>query len=108
MTVADVETLRRRIGMTGAASTVDDVTLAENLAAATLWVDERVYPSAVDDDDVAEAKLLLAARLYRRRMTPEGVAGFGGDGVVVRVLARDPDVAALLERHYDTSRVGVG
>ena len=107
-TVADVATLRRRLGMTSNASAADDVTLAEVLAAAALFVDERVYAADVDADDVVEAKLLLAGRLYRRRMTPEGVAGFGGDGAVVRVLSRDPDVAELLGRHLDTARQGVG
>jgi hypothetical protein len=105
MTVADVDSLKARMGTT---STTDDALLAEVITAAVLWVDERVYPDAVDADDVVEAKLLAAMRLYRARNTPEGVAGFGGDGVVVRIMSTDPRIASLLERHLDTSRLGVG
>ena len=58
--------------------------------------------------DVQEAILLLASRLYKRRQLPEGVAGFGGEGVVVRILGMDPDVRQLLDRHLDLLNVGVG
>ena len=58
--------------------------------------------------DVTEAKLLLAARLYSRQRSPEGVSGFGAEGFVVRITANDPDLRALLERHYDYSRAGIG
>ena len=48
-------------------------------------------------DAVREATLIKAARLFRRRDTPEGIAG-GGDFGVVRVSNReDPDVMALLQ-----------
>lgn len=47
-------------------------------------------------DAVREATLIKAARLFRRRDTPEGIAG-GGDFGVVRVSNReDPDVIMLL------------
>lgn len=46
--------------------------------------------------DITEAVLLFAARLWSRRDSPAGVAGFGDYGVV-RVTAADRDVAALLE-----------
>jgi hypothetical protein len=39
--------------------------------------------------------ILLAARLYRRRNSPEGVATFTADGAVY-VQRNDPDVAMLL------------
>lgn len=45
---------------------------------------------------VTEATIIKAARLFRRKDTPEGVAG-GGEFGVVRISNReDPDVAALL------------
>lgn len=45
---------------------------------------------------VTESVLLLAARLYARRSSPTGVAGFGDFGVV-RVTNADRDVESLLE-----------
>lgn len=47
-------------------------------------------------DDVAEAALIQAARLYRRRDSPEGVTG-SADWGVVRLSRRDPDVWNLIE-----------
>lgn len=47
-------------------------------------------------DEVVEACLIKAARLFRRKDTPEGVAG-GGDFGIVRVSSKeDPDVVTLL------------
>lgn len=46
-------------------------------------------------DEISQATLLTAARLYRRKGSPEGVAGFGDLGVV-RVMRVDPDVQALI------------
>ena len=47
-------------------------------------------------DAVREATLIKAARMFRRRDTPEGIAG-GGDFGLIRVSNReDPDVMALL------------
>ncbi|MET9583654.1 phage gp6-like head-tail connector protein [Streptomyces sp. NPDC006539] len=47
-------------------------------------------------DDVAEAALIQAARLYRRKDSPEGVTGSAEWGVV-RLSRRDPDVWNLIE-----------
>lgn len=47
-------------------------------------------------DDIAEATLIQAARLYRRKDSPEGVMGSGEWGVV-RLSRRDPDVWVLIE-----------
>lgn len=44
--------------------------------------------------DITEAVLLLASRLWARRASPTGVAGFGEMGVV-RVTSLDADVARL-------------
>lgn len=46
-------------------------------------------------DEVAEATLIAASRLWSRRDSPTGVAGFGDYGVV-RITASDVDVAQLL------------
>lgn len=48
-------------------------------------------------DDVKEAALLKAARLWTRKDSPQGVAGFGEFGVVRISRAKDPDVAELLD-----------
>lgn len=42
-----------------------------------------------------EAALLLTSRLFRRRLSPEGVAGFGDFGAV-RVTTLDPDIEAMI------------
>lgn len=81
------------------------------LAVAEAWVVDRVYATPDADPDlrhpeVTEAILLLAHRLFTRRNSPEGVAGWGDLGVV-RVLASDPDIRALLEYHLDYSRTGI-
>jgi hypothetical protein len=53
---------------------------------------------------ITQAARLLAARLYRRKDSPEGVVGSADFGAV-RVSRVDPDVMALLAR-YATARVG--
>lgn len=97
---ADLDALRRYVG---AASTNDDVLLQERLDTARAWVESRIMPAKVGVDEAEEAILLLASRLYKRRQSPEGAAGFGGEGIVVRVVANDPDIKALLERLADHS-----
>lgn len=47
-------------------------------------------------DDITEAALIQAARLYRRKDSPEGVTGSAEWGVV-RLSRRDPDVWNLIE-----------
>lgn len=51
------------------------------------------YPSV--PEDIAEAALILACRLFKRKDSPEGVLG-SADWGVMRVARADPDVAALL------------
>jgi len=46
-------------------------------------------------DEIVQATLLQASRLYRRKDSPEGVAG-SADWGLVRVPNLDPDVKALL------------
>ncbi|MFE1424365.1 phage gp6-like head-tail connector protein [Streptomyces fungicidicus] len=47
-------------------------------------------------DDIAEAAMIQAARLFKRADSPEGVMGSAEWGVV-RLSRRDPDVWALIE-----------
>ncbi|GAA4676863.1 hypothetical protein GCM10023347_34020 [Streptomyces chumphonensis] len=47
-------------------------------------------------DDIAEASLIQASRLFKRKDSPEGVMGSAEWGVV-RLSRRDPDVWALIE-----------
>lgn len=48
-------------------------------------------------DPVKQATMMIASRLLKRvREAPFGVAGFGMDGVAVRVARQDPDVVELL------------
>lgn len=47
-------------------------------------------------DDIAEAALIQASRLFKRADSPEGVMGSAEWGVV-RLSRRDPDVWALIE-----------
>jgi len=47
-------------------------------------------------DDVSEAALLLAQKLFKRKETSTGVVGFDGQGITVRVRQLDPDAEALL------------
>lgn len=47
-------------------------------------------------DDIEQATLIQASRLYKRKDSPEGVMGSAEWGVV-RLSRRDPDVWALIE-----------
>src|SRR5829696_2658904 len=105
---ADLDLLRARLGVKGEDANGN---LARCLDVATSWVEDRVY---VEPDgayrrrhpEVTEAILLMASRLYARRNSPEGVAGWGDLGVI-RVVANDPDIEALLLRHIDYGKVGL-
>lgn len=104
----DLDLLRARLGTEDRAPNAH---LAHCLDVATSWVEDRVY---VEPDagygrrhpEVTEAILLMASRLYARRNSPEGVAGWGDLGVI-RVVAADPDIEALLLRHIDYGKVGI-
>jgi hypothetical protein len=66
--------------------------LAPTVAAVNEWVDEHATSKPASR---ALGALMLAARLYRRRNSPEGVATFAADGAVY-VQRNDPDIAMLL------------
>jgi hypothetical protein len=65
-----------------------------------------LLPADLEDweEDANLGLIMQAARLYKRRRSPEGVAGFAEFGVV-RVSRVDPDVAELLKPYY-VPRVG--
>lgn len=70
---------------------VDD--LVRNLPAVQMFLaplDEATWPYRY-----AYGARMLAARLWRRRNSPEGIASFTGEGVVY-VRRTDPDIAELL------------
>lgn len=50
-------------------------------------------------DEVKQAALIKAARVFTRQTSPQGVAGFGEFGVVRISNREDPDVMALLTPH---------
>lgn len=52
--------------------------------------------------DVSQACLLLAARVYKRKESPDGVSNWGDFGVL-RVGRTDPDVVALLDPYRRTA-----
>lgn len=93
----------------GAVNDTDLPVLDECLAAAVECLTYRcttLETETVGEDDeqtevpvvpptLYEACLLLTSRLFRRRLSPEGVAGFGDFGAV-RVSYTDPDVERLI------------
>lgn len=101
--IADLDTLKTMLGVK---TTADDEVLQQSLDAANSFVAEHVYTESLALDRVQEAVLLTAARLYKRRQSVEGVAGWNELGVV-RILTTDPDISRLLERDLDMTRAGV-
>lgn len=80
--------------ITAAVDAVNDVVLELPIAQAA-----NVDPAPADWDDwprVVHGATLLAARLFRRRLTPDGVAAFA-ETAPVYVRRNDPDVAQLLQ-----------
>ena len=100
---ADLDALRSSLGTV---SNVNNTNLERSFASAYSWVAERVMADRFDDDETQEAILLLASRLYKRRSSPEGVAGWGDLGAI-RILASDPDINRLLEHKLDALKFGV-
>lgn len=98
---ASVDELRK---MVGAQTTKDDAVLGLCLEAAGKWIYDRVETRYVSEAPVVQAVLMLASRLYKRRMSPEGVTGWADQGAIV-VVARDPDVDRLIEQYLCAYRV---
>jgi Phage gp6-like head-tail connector protein len=97
--LVDLVVLKDELGIT---STQNDASLSRALEAASDWVESRVYPESVRAPEVRQAVLLLASRLYKRRNSPDGVAGWD-DGGAVRILRVDPDVERLITHHMRVS-----
>lgn len=101
--VADLSTLKRMLGQR---TDEEDQQLSWALSTAHSWVAEHCYPASYLLNEVQYAILLQAARWWKRRQSPEGVAGFSDFGAV-RISAVDVDVRMLLEHHLDMCREGV-
>lgn len=84
--------------------------LEQCLAAAVEYIDWRCVIEMTEGDDEAdppvlpepivpatvhEATLMLTSRLFRRRLSPEGVSDFGEFGAV-RVSRVDPDIERMI------------
>lgn len=105
MTTADIDTLRARVGST---TTRDDVILQECLDTSTSWATDRVMADQLVSNEVQEAILLMASRLYKRRQSPEGVAGWDDLGAI-RIVSHDPDIVSLMSQRIDAAHVyGIG
>jgi hypothetical protein len=100
---ADMDMLR---SMLGTVSNEANTMLRFALDACRSWVAERHYAAALERPEVRFATVLGASRLYKRRQSPEGVAGWGDLGVV-RIVMSDPDITRLLEHHEDMTKAGV-
>ena len=98
----------RNAGIVGAGSTADAHAFWEIVAIAgrtfslhsyrpTLQVTAR-YGWSAAPPEVAEANILKAASLFKRKDAPFAVAGFGDFGVV-RIGRNDPDVMELLSSY---------
>lgn len=72
------------------------VVAAVDLVVRTLPVADKARGLAAWPANITHGATMLAARLYRRKGSPEGVAAFAADGPVY-VQRNDPDVAMLLE-----------
>lgn len=84
----------------GAVNSEDHPELNACLAAAIDWVTQRSVSFEGDagleiPDAAHRAVVMLATRLFKRRESPEGVAGWGDMGAV-RVMTVDPDIENLL------------
>lgn len=90
---------------------IGDVVLAVNEFVESLPVAQvmNTDPAAADwsaGPSIVLGATMLAARLFERRNSPNGVAAFG-DGATAYVQRNDPDVAILL-RMGPYARPGVG
>lgn len=85
---------------------VDDAVIDSKVAAANQCVRELPIAVPFDTDPapadwaagarIVEGATMLAARLFERKNSPQGVAAFG-DGAAAYVARTDPDVALLLK-----------
>ena len=84
--------------------TTDDTFIGQCLAAAVLWVQNRVDPAYIPPANATVPAALFwvataeAARLVRRRDSVDGTIGWGDMGVV-RVGPKDPDIETMIARY---------
>jgi len=98
--VTTLGAVKGRLGL-GLTDTREDAAIAEVLEPVDVMV--RRLPIAYGargmeawPADIAYGATLLAARLHRRRNTPDGVVSFSDQGPVY-VQRNDPDIAQLLQ-----------
>lgn len=95
---------------------VDDAYIGDVVAAVNDLVESLPVAQALNTDPapadwtgaprIMQGATMLAARLFERRNSPNGVAAFG-DGATAYVQRNDPDVAILLRiGPYSPPRVG--
>lgn len=96
---AELDTVKAHLKITDAA---DDAALQQVVDAVNAKVRGFRVVSVADGagdwtnfPNVVQGAVMLAARLFRRRNTPDGVLAFGGDAPLY-VQRNDPDVALLL------------
>jgi hypothetical protein len=97
MAAPTVDDVAAWAGISQRSATVDAL-LGQCLDATVAAVGDRLGPWEVITDwspTVYQAVVMQSARLYKRRSSPEGVAGFGDLGIV-RVTTFDPDIEAML------------
>ncbi len=75
--------------------------VATRLYSAADWTDDTVSITArlgwpYVPDEIAQATLILAGKLFKRKDSPEGILG-SADWGAIRVSRRDPDVQMLIE-----------
>jgi hypothetical protein len=89
----DAATVRRYVGLE---DDDPDPDIEPAVAAANQFATGRDFaPAVADDPSFSLGAKLLAARLYKRKFTPEGVGNFGGD-VPLYVARSDPEIRMLL------------
>lgn len=88
--------LKKESGDTATRDQLEPYVRAANVLVRRHRVPRIIDGAAVWPDDVTLGATMLAARLWRRRNSPEGVATFGADGALY-VSRTDPDIAQLLQ-----------
>lgn len=110
-----LELVKAHLGIEDA---VDDAAITRKVAAVNVKVMSWPVATIADTDPapanwnlpefahIVEGATMLAARLFRRKNSPDGVTTMG-DGAVAYIARTDPDVALLLQLG-DNAAPGVG
>lgn len=98
--IPDYSDLANWIGITGSQVAAAEDQLTECIDAAVDEILDRCLDGTVTalPAQVRTAMLMYGSRIYKRKTSPEGVAGFGDLGVV-RISNMDVDVEALIGRY---------